>query len=101
MCFHLRVALEAMVNCGTHILGRIPGEQISVYKEIGPKLAKYHIISKKMDEKLAKMAAYRNRLVHFYYKVSGNEVYEILQNNLSDFQQFCKEMLRFLASFRY
>lgn len=31
------------------------------------------------------MACFRNRLVHLYYEVQSQEVYDILQYNLGDF----------------
>jgi len=56
-----------------------------------------HIISKNgyrdfVEERLVKMARFRNRLVHQYWKIDLETLYEILQNNLVDLEQFIKEI---------
>ena len=50
------------------------------------------VISERLSEKLTLMAGYRNRMVHFYHEVTNEELYEILTNNLLDFENFIKEM---------
>jgi uncharacterized protein YutE (UPF0331/DUF86 family) len=44
------------------------------------------------------MARFRNRLVHFYYRVDDKEVYDILKNNLLDFENFIESIELFLKS---
>ena len=57
----------------------------------------YKIVSKKFArEKLFKMAGYRNRLTHFYFDVSYKEMYDIIQNNLEDVEEFLKYIKKFL-----
>ena len=48
------------------------------------------------DNALLEMAGYRNRLVHFYFEVSPEELYQILQNNLDDVERFCHYMVEIL-----
>ncbi|MBO8138798.1 MAG: DUF86 domain-containing protein [Desulfotomaculum sp.] len=38
------------------------------------------------------MAGYRNRMVHFYSMVTEKELYNILQDKLSDIEQFTMEI---------
>ncbi|GAG51554.1 unnamed protein product, partial [marine sediment metagenome] len=51
-------------------------------------------------ERLRLMAGYRNRLVHFYHDVNDNELYLILKNNLSDMENFVKEIKTFIEKYR-
>lgn len=96
---YLRRALEAVFDIGNHILSRIPGIRISTYKEIALELSKENIIPEKFaKEKLVKMAGYRNRLIHFYSEVSMEELYEIIQNNLGDFEEFLKYIKELLEN---
>jgi len=44
------------------------------------------------EEKLYKMAGYRNRLTHFYFEITPAELHEIIQNNLGDFRVFLKHI---------
>jgi len=96
---YLRRALEAVFEIGNHILSRIPGIRISTYKEIALALGEQNIIPKEFaQEKLLKMAGYRNRLVHFYSEVSVDELYQIIQNNLTDFEEFLKYIKNILEN---
>lgn len=87
--FHLHRALEGVFNIGTHILSRIPGASASQYKEIALKLAENKIVPVDFaNNQLVKMAKYRNRLVHFYAQISPEELFKIIQEDLTDFDVF-------------
>jgi uncharacterized protein YutE (UPF0331/DUF86 family) len=53
-----------------------------------------------MDERildhLVEMAKFRNRLVHAYWDIAPDAVYEILQRCTGDFQLFQKKTVDFL-----
>jgi uncharacterized protein YutE (UPF0331/DUF86 family) len=86
---YLRRALEAVFDIGNHIVSRIPGERSSSYKEIALVLGKYNIVDKDFAEnRLVKMAGYRNRLVHFYAEITEEEVYRIILSELIDLERF-------------
>ena len=88
---YLRYALEAVFDICAHILSRIPGVQVDEYKKMAIEMGKQKIIPKDFAEKtLFKMAGYRNRLTHFYFEVTPKEMYEIVKNNLGDFEIFFK-----------
>lgn len=87
--YHMHRALEGVFHIGSHILSRIPGADAAEYKEIARKLGEFKIIDKNFAEtKLSKMAGYRNRLVHFYAEISPKEIYDIINNNIQDFDIF-------------
>jgi len=95
--YHLHRALEGVFNIAAHVLSRIPGAQATTYKDTAMKLGEFGIVEKEFAEKnLAKMANYRNRLVHFYAEITPQELYDLLHNNLGDFDIFLhgvKELL--------
>ena len=95
--YHLHRALEGVFNIGSHILSRIPGGQTTQYKEIALKLGEFGIVPKKFAETmLVEMAKYRNRLVHFYAQVSPDELYEIVRDDLADFETFLSAVKQLL-----
>lgn len=96
---YLRRALECMFDIGRHILAKTAGKGFVEYKEIAKKLGENRILTMDCSEKLILMAGYRNRLVHFYHEVSEEELFQILKENLSDIEQFVKEIKRFLHSY--
>jgi len=52
------------------------------------------IISKELSKKLINMAKFRNLLVHLYWKVDDEKIYEILQSELADFDEFIEQIAR-------
>ena len=45
------------------------------------------------------MAGYRNRMVHFYKEVMPEELYQIVVNNLGDFERFNREIVSFIKAY--
>lgn len=87
--YHLHRALEGVFNISTHILSRLPGGQTTTYQEIARKMGELGIVDKVFSEqRLVLMAKYRNRLVHFYAEVTQEELYNIIHQNLDDFDIF-------------
>lgn len=95
--FHLHRALEGVFNIGTHVLSRIPGAQVTQYKEIAQKLGEYRIVSEEFVPTLIEMARYRNRLVHFYAQITKEELYKILSDDLGDFETFLQAIKKLLS----
>ena len=97
--YHLHRALEGVFNISSHIISRIPGAQATQYKEIATQLGVFNVIDKKFaNTRLVEMAKYRNRLVHFYAEITEKEIYDILRNNLKDFDIFLKAIKNLLAN---
>ena len=96
--FHLHRALEGVFNICSHISSRIPGTQATQYKELALKLGEVGIVSNDYAEKkLVQMAKYRNRLVHFYAQITKQELFDLLQHNLGDFDLFLTSVKNLLA----
>lgn len=54
------------------------------------------IINEKLFQKLHGIAGFRNILVHEYEKVDKEIIYQSLQKQMSQFQEFKKQVLKFL-----
>lgn len=80
----LRRALEALLDCGRHILAKAFAVGATEYKEIAVRLGEMGVLSPDDANRLRIMAGYRNRLVHFYHEVSHEELFEICSRQLSD-----------------
>lgn len=66
------------------------------YREVIEILGEGKILSKKFVEKFAPAGGFRNVLVHGYAKVDVKKVYKFLQENLTDFEDFAKQVARYL-----
>jgi uncharacterized protein YutE (UPF0331/DUF86 family) len=97
---YIRRSLEAMFDIGRHITAKVAGKGIVEYKDIANALCDMGIIQQKYAERLRLMAGYRNRLVHFYHEVTDKELFSIIKNNLSDIEEFVREIKAFIEKYR-
>jgi uncharacterized protein YutE (UPF0331/DUF86 family) len=95
--YHLIVAIEICIDICTHLISRngyrVPedyGDTFIVMSEVGA-------LNLEFSEDLKKMAKFRNRLVHLYWQVEDKQVYNILQDRLSDFKRFLDSIASFLG----
>lgn len=94
---YLRRSLEAVFDIGRHILAKSGhSDMAEEYKSIARGLVKYGIVSASLETPLIQMAGYRNRMVHFYHELTDAEIYDVLQENISDIEHFVAEVLAFL-----
>lgn len=97
--FYLRRALEGVFHIGNHLLSRLSGGRSTQYKEIAKALGEKGIVDRSFaNNKLVKMAGYRNRLTHFYADVTPGELYEVLDDDLGDFDFFLIAIKKILKS---
>ena len=71
---------------------RVPedyGDTFRVMGEVGA-------LDTDFSDDLRNMAKFRNRLVHLYWEVDDQQLYEILQNRLVDFKKFLDSLASFL-----
>jgi len=96
----IRHCLEAIFDIGRHILAKSGKVRLThEYKDIARGLGEIGVISKPLMNRLMEMAGYRNRIVHFYHEITDEELYEILQNDLKDIEQFVKEIGKFIKKY--
>ena len=97
---YLRRALEAIFDIARHIIAKTARKGLVEYKEVAGALGEQGVISQGQAEKLRLIAGYRNRLVHFYHEIGDRELYLILTNNLSDIEDYVREIKAFLEAYR-
>ena len=97
---YIRRSLEAIFDVGRHIIARTPGKGIVEYKEVANALGAARVVTKTLAERLKLMAGYRNRLIHFYHEITDRDLFLIVKNNLSDMENFVKEIKTFIEKYR-
>lgn len=96
--YWLRIAIEAVLTIGIHILSRLPSNgKKKDYTQVLLSLGEYEVIPKEFSQKIKGMAGYRNRLVHLYWKVSPGEILATIKENLDDFNKFIFYIKKFLS----
>jgi uncharacterized protein YutE (UPF0331/DUF86 family) len=81
---YLRRSLEALLDLGRHVLAKGFGRAAAEYKEIATALGEVEVLDARSAELLKEMAGFRNRLVHFYDRVTQNELYEVCTRDAQD-----------------
>ncbi|MBM3706194.1 MAG: DUF86 domain-containing protein [Actinobacteria bacterium] len=86
--YGLQISIQIIIDIGNHILASLNENQIEEYSDIIDKLGKREIIPESFAGKIIGMPGLRNILVHEYGIINTERIYEILQNNLNDFEEF-------------
>ena len=92
-----QVSIETCINIANHIISRfglgIPKEYADVFRILGEK----EIIPDDLESKLVQMVRFRNRLVHVYWDIDDEIIFDYLQSHLDDFRQYEKDIKTYLS----
>ena len=86
--YRLLVAVEAAVSICTHVTSRLAARTPDSYADCFHVLGVAGIVSTDLAERLGRMARFRNRLVHLYWKIDNERVWEILGESLGDLEAY-------------
>jgi uncharacterized protein YutE (UPF0331/DUF86 family) len=90
------VAIESCIDICNHIIARNGYRVPEDYGDTFKVMAEAGVIDEAFSTELRNMAKFRNRLVHLYWEVNDEQVYDILQTRLKDFKKLIKAMCVFL-----
>lgn len=88
----LETCINICIDIGNHILSLNKNGSPETYSDIFVDLSELNIISKELEQTLIKMVKFRNLLGHLYMEIKNEKIYEILQENLNDFNLFKKQI---------
>ena len=95
---NFQVAIQTCIDIANYIIAGqnllVPDEQENVFIVLG----KNGVLPEELIEKIKGMVSFRNILVHNYLYTDPNQVYDILQNQLSDFNSFAQAIVNYLES---
>lgn len=93
---YLQLAIESCIDIAELIISdqRLPAPLTS--KETIEILGKEKIINEEFSKRFSKAVGFRNILIHDYLKIDYKELLRNLKENLKDFENFIKEVLKFL-----
>jgi len=94
--YYFIVAIEASIDLANHLISQnklpIPESYADTFKILKDE----GVLSPELTLKLMDMAKFRNRLVHIYWDVDDELVYELLNRDIIDIKRFLKTYLAFL-----
>ena len=86
----LLVAIQSLLDLGSHLLADREVRNISDYRDVILKLGQVKILPAFFSESIAEMAGFRNRLIHEYQEIDPRKVHQFLQARLQDFEDFIR-----------
>ncbi|MBI5195541.1 MAG: DUF86 domain-containing protein [Nitrospirae bacterium] len=95
--YNLIVAVESLIDLCNHIIAQKRLGKPEDYGDILRIAGKELTLNADFIKSLEKMAKFRNLIVHLYWKTDNAEVYNILKNNLGDFDKIKKSLQEYLT----
>jgi uncharacterized protein YutE (UPF0331/DUF86 family) len=93
----LQLAVEASLDIGQRIIARQGFRTPDDNKDVFVVLAEEGVIRKELLADLARMASFRNLIVHDYARIDNEIVYRILRERLDDFDRYAQAIVRHTA----
>ncbi len=94
----LIVACEAAIDICNHIAARRGGRAPEDYADCFEVLGEMKVLDGDVAMRLARMARFRNLLVHLYCKVDNARVYRTIREELGDYESYLAAVGRYLAT---
>ena len=94
----LQVSVECCLNISHHIIASERFRSPKSYADAFVILTEEFILPEEFLPTLQQMAQFRNRLVHLYWEIDEEAIYDILQKNLGDFSKFINYVLSCMDS---
>ena len=96
--YNFIVAIESMIDISNRIISvkklGYPQDYAEVIKLMGQKGG----FEEDLVKRLIEMVKFRNMLVHLYWKIEDERLYDYMKNNLDDFEEFRDAVRRYLKS---
>ena len=87
-CYRLLVAIESALALCYHVSARRLKKAPDDYAACFAVLADHDLVPRALSTRLQKMARFRNLLVHVYWKLDYNQVYDVIRRDLGDLREF-------------
>ena len=94
--YFLIVAIEAAIDLCDHVISRNKFRVPDDYADTFRVMEETGFLSKEFVERLVDMAKFRNRLVHIYWEVDSEVIYEILRDDIRDIELFVEAFMNVL-----
>ena len=94
--YHFIVSIESAIDISSHIISQNGYRTPEDYADTFQVLAEKSVFETDFVNELKEMSKFRNRLVHLYWEIDDEIVFEILQKRLDDFKTFLTNIAVFL-----
>ena len=92
----LQMMIETCLDISGHIISDQKLRMPETYADIFKEMHRLGVVDQDFMQRLIKMVKFRNRLVHLYWELDRETIFDFLQNNLDDFTLFQNKVVDFL-----
>jgi len=97
---YLQLCIESCINVGNRLISILQVDQQfeapKTYADVFRELEK-HRITQNLEPAMIEITKFRNRLVHVYWDISPEVVYNIIHNNLEEINQYLKQIALYVT----
>lgn len=93
----LQTAIESTINIGNHIIARLGLRAPQDYADVFRILGEAGILPQELANQMQDMARFRNLLVHLYWTIDHERVFNTLPNRIAILEQFVHSIGEWLA----
>jgi len=93
---YLQLAIQALLDIANHILSDQKLKEPQEYRDVIKILGDNGLLPGELVQRLLPLVGLRNMLVHDYMDIDRERLYEALQKELGDFEEFAKEVGKLL-----
>jgi uncharacterized protein YutE (UPF0331/DUF86 family) len=93
---YLQISIETCLDIANHIISLRHIKSPDTYAEAFQLLSEYGIFSPEFGQEMQTMARFRNRLVHLYWEIEAQMIYEILTSRLGAFDRFSEVISNYI-----
>lgn len=96
---YLQIGIESMLDSAHHVIAREGWGLPKTYQEAMDLLVQEGVLPRERQETFRQMIKFRNRAVHLYDRLEPEQIWEIVDEHLDDFELFLRAMTeRYLKS---
>jgi len=94
--YYLQTAIEACIDIGNHLISSERYRAPEDYRDIFNVLEENNVITVELGVELRQMVGLRNRLVHLYWEIDDEKIFEYIQVKLGDFNLYIHQILEYI-----
>lgn len=92
----LQTAIERCISTGNHLIARLGFRAPSDYSDVFRILGEAQILSFELAQQMGDMAKFRNLLVHVYWEIDHEQVYDRLSQRIAALEAFTRQIVQWL-----
>ena len=96
--YNFVIAIEAAIDTANHVISTRGFRAPKDYADAFAVLSENGVLEDAFAEELKMMARFRNRMVHRYWDVSVDQLWNLLQTRLGDFEKYVNSVMKYLNS---